>query len=103
MLGLFILDLLFNFEAVRYPFFRIFLAITAATLFILASAIYGHPYRLTTVGGFAVGLFPGIVMLPHLKSEKFEWFQPFLAAFILVGFFVALPLYLYLKRLPVVC
>ncbi|KAK9865678.1 hypothetical protein WJX84_008493 [Apatococcus fuscideae] len=103
MLGLFIGDLLFNFEAVRYPFFRIFLAITAATLFILASAIYGHPYRLTTAGGFAVGLFPGIVMLPHFKSEKYEWFQPFLAAFILVGFFVALPLYLYLKRLPVVC
>ena len=67
--------------------------------FVAAAVLTGYPFRYTPLGGFLAALLPGMLFLPHVKSEKFEWFLPYLALLACVAFLVALPLYVYLWRL----
>ena len=68
--------------------------------FVLACTLNSYPYRYTLAGGFLAALFPSLLMLPHLRSETIEWTIPLLALFFTLGICLALPLYVYLIRLP---
>ena len=100
MLTLFIADMAFNFEAISFPVLRILIAAIVLGTFIAASVVQGLPARLAVLGGALTALFPSLAILPHLKSEKFEWWQPYAAIFTTLGFCLALPLFVYLYRLP---
>jgi len=100
MLVLFIADMAFNFETIRFPIMRILAAAILLGVFIAAAVVRGLPARLSVLGGALTALFPVLSLLPHLKSEKFEWWIPYMSLFTICGFLLALPLYVYLKRLP---
>ncbi|KAL3143449.1 hypothetical protein ABBQ38_002265 [Trebouxia sp. C0009 RCD-2024] len=100
MLILFIVDVAFNFEAIRYPIVRILAAALLLGVFIAAATVRGLPARLSVLGGALTALFPALSMLPHLKSEKYEWWIPYMSMLTTIGFLLALPLYVYLKQLP---
>lgn len=100
MLVLFIADMAFNFEAISFPVLRILVAIVLLGLFIAASVVQGLPARLAVLGGALTAIFPSLAILPHLKSEKYEFWQPYAAIFTTLGFCLALPLFVYLLRLP---
>ena len=100
MLVLFIADMAFNFETVRFPILRILAAAVLLGVFTAAAIVRGLPARLSVLGGALTSLFPVLSLLPHLKSEKFEWWIPYMSLFTTFGFLLALPLYVYLKRLP---
>lgn len=100
MLTLFIADMAFNFEAISFPVLRILVALIALGTFIAAAVVQGLPARLAVLGGALTAVFPSFAVLPHLKSEKFEWWQPYAATLTTLGFCLALPLYVYLSRLP---
>lgn len=68
--------------------------------FIAAAILMGYPYGLTPLGAVLATVFPGALMLPHLKSEKYEWFVPYLTLLSVLIFAGALPAFLYLHRLP---
>lgn len=99
MLVLFIADMAFNFEAIRFPILRILAAALLLGVFIAAAAVRGLPARLSVLGGAVTALFPALSMLPHLKSEKYEWWIPYMSMLTTFGILLALPLYVYLKRL----
>lgn len=100
MLVLFIVDMVFNFEGIRFPILRILAAALLLGIFIAAAAVRGLPARLSVLGGAVTALFPALSMLPHLKSEKYEWWIPYMSMLTTFGILLALPLYVYLKRLP---
>ena len=100
MLVLFIADMAFNFETIRFPIMRIVATAILLGVFIAAAVVQGLPARLSVLGGALTALFPVLSLLPHLKSEKFEWWIPYMSLFTVCGFLLALPLYVYLKRLP---
>ena len=100
LLVLFIVDMAFNFETIRFPVLRILAATILLGLFIAAAVVRGLPARLSVLGGALTALFPALSMLPHLKSEKYEWWIPYMSMLTTVGILLALPLYVYLKRLP---
>ena len=100
LLVLFIADMAFNFEAIRFPILRILAAAILLGVFIAAAIVQGLPARLSILGGALTALLPVLSLLPHLKSEKFEWWIPYASVFTTFGFLLALPLYVYLKRLP---
>lgn len=100
MLIPFIVDVAFNFEAIRYPIVRILAAALLLGVFIAAAIVRGLPARLSVLGGALTALFPALSMLPHLKSEKYEWWIPYMSMLTTIGFLLALPLYVYLKQLP---
>ncbi|KAL0028230.1 hypothetical protein WJX79_003033 [Trebouxia sp. C0005] len=100
MLVLFIADMAFNFETIRFPIMRILAAAILLGVFIAAAVVRGLPARLSVLGGALTALFPVLSLLPHLKSEKFEWWIPYMSLITTCGFLLALPLYVYLKRLP---
>ena len=100
MLILFIVDVAFNFEAIRYPILRILAAALLLGVFIAAAIVRGLSARLSVLGGALTAIFPALSMLPHLKSEKYEWWIPYMSMLTTIGFLLALPLYVYLMRLP---
>lgn len=100
LLILFIADMGFNFEAIRFPILRILAAAILLAVFIAAAVVQGLPARLAVLGGALTAIFPALSLLPQLKSEKFEWWIPYASLFTTFGFLLALPLYVYLKRLP---
>ena len=100
LLVLFIVDMAFNFEAIRFPVLRILAAAVLLGVFIAATVVRGLPARLSVLGGALTALFPALAMLPHLKSEKYEWWIPYMSMLTTIGILLALPLYVYLKRLP---
>ena len=100
MLVLFIADMAFNFETIKFPILRILAAAILLGVFVAAAIVHGLPARLSVLGGALTALFPALSLLPHLKSEKFEWWIPYMSLFTTFGFLLALPLYVYLSRLP---
>ena len=56
--------------------------------------------HLSHVGGFLSGLFPALMFLPRLKSERWEALLPAVGALVTVGIFVALPTVFYVDRFP---
>lgn len=56
--------------------------------------------HLSHVGGFFSGLFPALLFLPHLQSERWEALLPIAGAVVTVAIFVALPTYFYRDRFP---
>ena len=100
MLVLFVVDMAFNFEAIRFPVLRILAAALLLGVFIAAAIVRGLPARLSVLGGALTALFPALSLLPHLKSEKYEWWIPYTSMLTTFGMLLALPLYVYLKRLP---
>ena len=104
MLVLFVADMAFNFEAIRFPILRILAAVLLLGVFVAAAVVRGLPARLSVLGGALTAIFPALSMLPHLKSEKYEWWIPYMSTLTTFGILLALPLYVYLKRLPgIIC
>jgi hypothetical protein len=65
-----------------------------------AAGLTGYPYGLTPLGGALAGALPAALLLPHVKSEKYEWFLPYLAAASSAAFCLLLPAVLYGDSLP---
>ena len=45
--------------------------------------------------------YTGLLMLPHLKSEKYEWCLPFCALFTSLVLLILVPVAVYAARFPV--
>jgi hypothetical protein len=54
----------------RYPVVRIVGVACFLACFILAACLTGYPYRLTPLGGFLAGIFPGRVPFPLPQSQR---------------------------------
>ncbi|EIE18925.1 hypothetical protein COCSUDRAFT_59848 [Coccomyxa subellipsoidea C-169] len=100
LLGPFFMDILLNFDAIRYPVLRVVGVAGAGACFATAACQTGYPYRLTPLGGFLAGIFPGMVFMPHVKSEKYEWFLPFGALATSFVLLIVLPIVIYAARFP---
>eukprot|EP00884_Botryococcus_braunii_P018928 jgi/Botrbrau1/5719/Bobra.0071s0050.2 len=100
LLTLFLGDFLFNFESIRYPFLRLLAFLGCLGAFIAAALLTGYPSGLVPVGAVLATLFPGALFLPHLKSEKYEWFVPYLTLLSLLALMGAVPAFLYLHSIP---
>jgi hypothetical protein len=100
LLALFVADVVLNFENIAFPVLRILGVLIAVAVFVVAAVLDGLPSALSTLGGFLTAIFPVLLVLPHLRSERFEWWLVYVAVFTTLGFLLALPLYVYLVRLP---
>lgn len=101
MIGLFIADLVLNFETVKRPLLRGLLMLAFLVYFFVSAATSsGSSSVWSHVGGFLCGLFPSFLFLPNLKSEKWEQILPISGLFVTLGVYIGLPLYFYRKRLP---
>jgi hypothetical protein len=83
----------------RYPFLRILAALFCLGAFIAAAVLTGYPFGFAPLGGFLATLFPAALFLPHIKSEKYEWFIPYVAVLSTLAFLGAVPAFVYLARL----
>lgn len=79
----------------RYPVLRLLGVAACLAAFGSAAAFTGYPYGLTPLGGALAGCLPALLLLPHVKSEKYEWFLPYLAGASTLAFCVLLPAVLY--------
>ena len=84
----------------RYPVLRLLGVAACLAAFGAAGAFTGYAYGLAPLGGALAGALPGALLLPHVKSEKYEWFLPYAAAASLLAFCVLLPAVLYGGSLP---
>ncbi|CAL8468309.1 g7849 [Coccomyxa elongata] len=98
MVGLFIADMIVNFSTIKRPIIRSVMMFAFLIYFIVT--VVTSPVgtsHLSHVGGFLSGLFPALLFLPHLKSERWEAWTPIVGAVVTVLIFVALPTYFYQK------
>ncbi|CAD7695058.1 unnamed protein product [Ostreobium quekettii] len=100
LLGLFVADMLLNFESVTFPILRIFFLLLMLSLTIITLFQEGNTSHLSHAGGFLAGLFPSFVFLPNLHKTKFEAVLPYLGFLSIVFFYVLLPIYVYGDVIP---
>ncbi|DBB06814.1 hypothetical protein WJX82_002835 [Trebouxia sp. C0006] len=103
LLGLFIADMVLNFETLTRPIMRGLLMVAFMVYFIVTvSTANVGVSNLSHVGGFICGLFPGFLFLPNLRSEKWEAALPHIGLVVALGVFVGLPCYFYKRVLPAI-
>ena len=74
----------------RWPCQRLLAPLVCLICFVLTATLHTYDFRYTLPGGFVAALLPGLLLLPHIKSEAIEWLVPPLAALITLGIFLAL-------------
>lgn len=100
LLGLFVADMVLNFEQVSFPILRTFFLLLMLGLFIYTVLTEGNTSHVSHVGGFLAGLFPSFIFLPNLQYAKWEAILPYLGAITLVFFYLVLPIYIYADVIP---
>jgi membrane associated rhomboid family serine protease len=72
-MGLFVADLVINFESISWPFVRV-LIILLFTLFFVANAVMDSSVQRVShashIGGLICGLFPSLLFLPNLRDKR---------------------------------
>ncbi|KAK9803187.1 hypothetical protein WJX72_011823 [[Myrmecia] bisecta] len=103
MLGLFIGDMILNFESLKRPILRSILMTCFLVYFIITVATSpAGTSHLSHVGGFICGLFPAFLFLPNLRSEKWEAGLPIAGGVVMVLIFTIFPIVFYKKILPTI-
>ena len=98
LLGLYIADLVVNFERIKRPLLRGSLMIIFMVFFIVNVAMVPTgTSHLSHLGGFLSGLFPAFLFLPSLRSERWESYLPIAGGAACCITSVALPCYVYLR------
>lgn len=101
MFGLFIADMMLNFESIQYPFLR-GLGIAGFLLFFLISvATEGSGVsHLSHLGGLISGLFPSFLFLPNFIKEDWEVYLPYCGLVVIIIVFIIFPIVIYEHTLP---
>eukprot|EP00877_Chromochloris_zofingiensis_P014440 jgi/Chrzof1/924/Cz01g33230.t1 len=100
LFGLFIADMVLNFESVRRPILRSLCIIAFLCYFLYTAFSQAYVSHISHIGGLVCGLFPAFLCLPHLSSERWEALLPLIGVSAVLGVFVALPVWLYKIALP---
>lgn len=96
LVGLYIADLVINFERIKRPILRGVLMVVFMLFFIVNVAMVPTgTSHLSHLGGFLSGLFPAFLFLPSLRSERWESYLPIGGGLALIVASVALPTYVY--------
>eukprot|EP00873_Tetraselmis_striata_P002547 jgi/Tetstr1/422811/TSEL_013602.t1 len=104
MMGLFIADMIFNFETISRPLLRCLLILLFIVFFVITIVQDINASHLSHIGGLICGLFPAFLFLPKLRdSRRWEWMFPALGSFVILAVFVALPVYLYSFKFAGLC
>jgi hypothetical protein len=73
-MGLFVADLIVNFESIAWPFVRAFVIVLFLVFFVVNAIIEnnrsGSVSHASHVGGLICGIFPSMLFLPNLKDKR---------------------------------
>ncbi|CAD7698391.1 unnamed protein product [Ostreobium quekettii] len=100
LLGLFVADMVLNFEQVTFPILRIFFLLLMLAMTFITLFQEGNTSHLSHAGGFLAGLFPSFVFLPNLHQAKWEAILPYLGFASMLFFYLVLPIYVYSDIIP---
>lgn len=100
LFGLFIADLLLNFQSVKAPLVRTLTTFAVLGYFLYASQTELYISHISHIGGLTAGLFCGFLFLPRLGPETWEAWLPLVGVLLVLGVFVALPVWIYQVQLP---
>ncbi|GAB4816594.1 hypothetical protein N2152v2_003640 [Parachlorella kessleri] len=94
--GLFIADMVMNFETLQRPLMRSMILLAFFIFFVVTIATTpSGTSHLSHVGGFLCGLFPAFLFLPNLHSERWEAWLPYVGGLLAIVIYVTLPAYFY--------
>eukprot|EP01023_Acetabularia_acetabulum_P006713 TRINITY_DN12822_c0_g1_i1.p2 TRINITY_DN12822_c0_g1~~TRINITY_DN12822_c0_g1_i1.p2 ORF type:complete len:209 (-),score=9.52 TRINITY_DN12822_c0_g1_i1:239-826(-) len=96
--GLFIADMIINFETITRPILRSFCILVFLVFFVITIMVEEGTSHVSHLGGLLCGLFPAGLFLPNLRSERWEAILPVLGACVLLAIFVTCPIYIYSDR-----
>lgn len=77
-MGLFVADLVINFESISWPFLRILIILLFVIFFVVNAIIDDSPQRVSHashLGGLVCGLFPSLLFLPNLRNKRLKALQ----------------------------
>lgn len=77
-MGLFVADLVINFESIAWPFLRILIILLFVIFFVVNAIIDDSPQRVSHashIGGLVCGLFPSLLFLPNLRNKRLKALQ----------------------------
>ena len=100
LFGLFVADMMLNYETVKKPKLKILTVAFFFLLTILQIIAEGQTSHVSHVGGLLCGLFPSFVFLPNFSSERWEVALPPLGILTIVIVAGCLPVYVYQEVLP---
>ena len=103
MFGLFIADMMLNYETIERPLMRICLMAMFFACFMLQVLTEGSTSHVSHAGGLLCGLMPSFLFLPNFNSEKWEAMLPPLGLLTVLCVFVFMPIAIYQSVLPDLC
>mmetsp|Transcript_5445 Transcript_5445/g.10254 ORF Transcript_5445/g.10254 Transcript_5445/m.10254 type:complete len:467 (+) Transcript_5445:975-2375(+) len=106
LFGLYITDLLVNFDHIQRPVMQGICVMTLLIYFAWCAANSGrHSSDISHLGGLICGLFPSFLVIPSFKQKHQDWeaLLPFIALGVCVAVFIGFPIYIYYSVLPVNC
>lgn len=77
-MGLFVADLMINFESISWPFLRVLIILLFVVFFVANAIIDSSPQRVSHashIGGLVCGLFPSLLFLPNLRNKRLKALQ----------------------------
>ena len=77
-MGLFVADLVINFESISWPFLRVLIILLFVIFFVVNAIIDDSPQRVSHashIGGLVCGLFPSLLFLPNLRNKRLKALQ----------------------------
>ena len=101
MFGLFMADMMINFESIAYPVLR-GIAIAGFLIFFLISVLTEDSgvSHLSHFGGLISGLFPSFLFLPNFVKEDWEVHLPHCGLAVIIIVFIIFPIVIYQHTLP---
>jgi membrane associated rhomboid family serine protease len=74
-MGLFVADLIINFESIAWPFLRAFTIVLFLIFFVVNAIVENNRNRgqvshASHIGGLICGIFPSLLFLPNLKDKR---------------------------------
>uniref|UniRef100_A0A061RCH9 RHOMBOID-like protein n=1 Tax=Tetraselmis sp. GSL018 TaxID=582737 RepID=A0A061RCH9_9CHLO len=105
MMGLFVADMVVNFQTIKRPILRCLLIIIFGIFFTVTLVNTDNVSHASHAGGLVCGLFLSFLFLPRLRvGYRWELILPALGACVLLAVFVCVPPYIYEVRYSeVVC
>mmetsp|Transcript_63826 Transcript_63826/g.201930 ORF Transcript_63826/g.201930 Transcript_63826/m.201930 type:complete len:215 (-) Transcript_63826:61-705(-) len=98
--GLFIADIMLNFETIERPLIRIVIISVFMIFFGLSIFTEKDTSHMSHIGGLFCGLFPSFLVLPNMKAERWEMVLPFLGVGTIIMVFLVVPVWVYFHTLP---
>ena len=99
LFGLFVADIVLNYETVRKPKSKIILVTLFLLIMVAQIILEGQTSHLSHVGGLLCGLLPSFVFLPNFSSERWEVALPPLGILTILLVCGVLPPYVYHETL----